>query len=256
MPGKPLQKRLLSCKVRRHQTSLFLPLPVSAVTAIPVAIEQTATKDEMRQSRRNAFSLLATLAVTHILKAQQIYVDGGLATLEKKKIPCRNTAIVPPGAGSLRQMNTHCTACQLCISACPNNVLRPSSALATLMQPEMSYERGYCRPECTECSQVCPAGAIRAISPADKAGLSIGTAVWIKENCIVNRDDIQCTNCQYHCPTGAINLVDRDPGYSDSLKLPVVDNEHCIGCGAYENLCPARPFSAIYVEGKVRHPSI
>ena len=27
----------------------------------------------------------------------------------------------------------------------------------------------------------------------------------------------------------------------------------CIGCGACENLCPARPFSAIYVEGNEVH---
>ena len=34
-----------------------------------------------------------------------------------------------------------------------------------------------------------------------------------------------------------------------------VDNRNlrCIGCGACENLCPSRPFSAIYVEGHERH---
>jgi len=31
--------------------------------------------------------------------------------------------------------------------------------------------------------------------------------------------------------------------------VPAVNEERCIGCGACENLCPARPFSAIYVEG-------
>ena len=30
----------------------------------------------------------------------------------------------------------------------------------------------------------------------------------------------------------------------------------CIGCGACENLCPARPFSAIYVEGHEVHRKI
>jgi Predicted ATPase, RNase L inhibitor (RLI) homolog len=123
------------------------------------------------------------------------------------------------------------------------------------MQPEMSYERGYCRPECTECSRVCPAGAIKPITAADKSAISIGMAVWIKDSCVVNRDGIQCYNCERHCPTGAITLVDRDSG-SDSLKIPVVDKELCIGCGACENLCPARPFSAIYIEGNVRHHSI
>ena len=31
------------------------------------------------------------------------------------------------------------------------------------------------------------------------------------------------------------------------------DPRLCIGCGACENLCPARPFSAIYVEGHTMH---
>ena len=38
-----------------------------------------------------------------------------------------------------------------------------------------------------------------------------------------------------------------------SLKIPVVNTERCIGCGACENLCPSRPFSAIYVEGHEMH---
>ncbi|MCD8081010.1 MAG: 4Fe-4S dicluster domain-containing protein [Bacteroides sp.] len=225
----------------------------SAHTSDNIQTTDHPVQEEVQKGRRNALTLLATVAVAHTLKAQQIHVDGGLAAIEKKKIPKRNHPIVPPGAVSVRNLTAHCTACQLCVSACPNGVLRPSSELSTLMQPEMSYERGYCRPECTECSQVCPAGAIIPITPADKAGLSIGTAVWIKENCIVNRDEVQCTNCEYHCPTGAITLVDRNPGYSDSLRTPVIDKELCIGCGACENLCPARPFSAIYVEGNTRH---
>ena len=35
-----------------------------------------------------------------------------------------------------------------------------------------------------------------------------------------------------------------------------IDAAACIGCGACENLCPARPFSAIYVEGHVRHRTV
>ena len=70
------------------------------------------------------------------------------------------------------------------MASCPNGVLRPSTDLSTLMQPESSYERGYCRPECTRCSEVCPAGAILKIDAAEKSSVQIGRAVWIKENCI------------------------------------------------------------------------
>jgi len=207
-------------------------------------------------SRRNVLSLLGTMAITTVVKAQQLHVDGGLAEIEDKKMPVRKMPIVPPGALSVQNMKKHCTACQLCVSACPNNVLRPSNKLAAFMQPEMSFERGYCRPECVECSQVCPSAAIEPVIDADKSAISIGNAVWIKDNCVVNRDEIQCNNCERHCPTGAITLVVRDTDYGNSLKIPAIDKELCIGCGACEYQCPARPFSAIYVEGNVRHHSI
>lgn len=183
-------------------------------------------------------------------------MDGGLATIEAKKIPERNTPITPPGSLSARNMANHCTACQLCVSVCPNQVLRPSTDLMKLMQPEMSYERGYCRPECVKCSEVCPAGAIRPISKEDKSSLQIGHAVWIKENCIPLTDGMECGNCERHCPTGAIQMVPSVATDSSSRKVPVINTEHCIGCGACENLCPARPFSAIYVEGHERHRTV
>jgi polyferredoxin len=218
-------------------------------------IENTSDNQE-GFSRRNMLSLIGMLAVAGTVKAQQLHVDGGLAAIEDKKIPDRKTPLVPAGAVGLQNVKRHCTACQLCVSACPNNVLRPSNKLATFMQPEMSYERGYCRPECTECSQVCPAGAIKPVTTAEKSAISIGLAVWIKDNCIVNTDGEQCHGCEQHCPTKAITLVAIDPNDKESLKIPAVDKELCIGCGACENLCPARPFSAIYVEGNVRHHSI
>ena len=55
----------------------------------------------------------------------------------------------------------------------------------SLMVPEMSYERGYCRPECTKFSEVCPTGAIRPITKEDKSSVQIGHAVWIAANCVV-----------------------------------------------------------------------
>jgi formate hydrogenlyase subunit 6/NADH:ubiquinone oxidoreductase subunit I len=124
------------------------------------------------------------------------------------------------------------------------------------MQPETSYERGYCRPECTKCSEVCPTGAIKPITKEEKTAIQIGHAVWVAENCIVNSDGQKCGNCARHCPTGAIQMVPKDPNDKKSLQIPVVKTERCIGCGACENLCPSRPFSAIYVEGHEVHREI
>lgn len=215
-----------------------------------------AVQEQGGESRRAFLAVGATLATTAALKAQEKTVDGGLAMIEEKKIPKRATPIAPPGALNLRNFAQHCTACQLCVSVCPNEVLRPSTSLLKMMQPEMSYERGYCRPECVKCSEVCPTGAIKPITVADKSAIQIGHAVWIKENCIPLRDGQSCNNCERHCPTKAIQMVPSDPSNPDSLKIPVVNEEKCIGCGACENLCPARPFSALYVEGHENHSTI
>ncbi len=213
-------------------------------------------KEQVNNARRGFLATTAVLATTSVLKAQEKKVDGGLAVIEDKKVPERATAITPPGSLGARNMSQHCTACQLCVSVCPNGVLRPSTDLMKLMQPEMSYERGYCRPECTKCAEVCPAGAIFPITSADKSAIQIGHAVWIKENCVVLTDDVDCGNCARHCPTGAIQMISSDPDVPDAPKIPVVNEERCIGCGACENLCPARPFSAIYVEGHLMHKTI
>ena len=214
---------------------------------------QTVTSGQIDTARRSFLSATAVLAATSVVKAQEKKVDGGLAVIEDKKIPVRATPIVPPGAWSARHFAQHCTACQLCVSACPNNVLRPSTELAKLMQPEMSYERGYCRPECTRCSDVCPAGAIHPITIEEKSSTRIGHAVWIRKNCIPLTDGVECGNCARHCPSGAILMVPSDSEDPNSVRIPVVNAERCIGCGACENLCPARPFSAIYVEGHTMH---
>ena len=220
----------------------------------PAGGQQSAAEPAATDEGRRKFLTIASLfAVGTWVRAQEKTVDGGLAVIEEKKVPERKTRLTPAGSRSARNFASHCTACQLCVSACPNGVLRPSASLEHLMQPEMSYESGYCRPECVRCSEVCPAGAIRPLTVAEKSSVQIGHAVYVPENCVVNTDGVMCGNCARHCPSGAIQMVPSVPDAPDSPRLPVVNVERCIGCGACENLCPARPFSAIYVEGHENH---
>lgn len=226
----------------------------------PVEATEKSYVETTRETkgRRNFLSILALLGVSSlraqiIPKATDIKMDGGLADIIDKKAPVRNTPLTPPGSLSHLNFNRHCTACQLCITACPNQVLRPSVALETFMQPEMSYERGYCRPECVRCSEVCPAGAIQPLTGADKSATQIGHAVWVKDLCIPLVDEKECGNCARHCPVEAITMIPSDAADPESVKIPAVDTERCIGCGACEHLCPSRPLSAIYVEGHERH---
>ena len=228
------------------------------------SVKESLTKDTTDVSRRRALSATALVAMSSVLHAQQKkledYVemkkDGGFAPIKERKEPNRLAPLVPPGALSIGNLAQHCTGCQLCVSVCENHVLRPSTDLMKLMQPKMAFDRGYCRPECVKCSEVCPTGAIKPITREDKSAIQIGHAVWVKDLCIVNTDGMSCGNCERHCPTKSIQMVAKDPADPKSLKIPVINTETCIGCGACEHLCPSRPQSAIYVEGHEMHRSI
>jgi ferredoxin len=224
-------------------------------------------------TRRKFFAFTALFGLTGLAaKAQQqLQGDGGLADIIDRQPPARPVNITPPGSLSARNMARHCTGCQLCVTVCPNHVLRPSGGLFTLMQPVMSYENGYCRPECVKCSEVCPTKAICPLTVADKSAVKIGTAQWVKERCVVIADRQPCDNCARHCPVQAITMIDNpDEPQTEQQNgggfrwgpppkkrlIPMIDTEKCIGCGACENLCPSRPLSAVWVEGITMHRTV
>ncbi len=241
-------------------------------TANKTVHAQSANPEDM--NRRSFLSIVGTATVAAAVQAQEKTTDGGLAVIEDKQIPDRKTPLTPAGSLSARNLQQHCTACQLCISNCPNGVLRSSTSLEHFMQPVMEYEKGYCRPECTRCADVCPAGAIRPITKEEKTSIQIGHAVWIQQNCVPAEEGIPCGNCARHCPSGAIQMVPLDKELKQNeqgqwvdeygtvlrqdriIMVPAVNTEKCIGCGACEYVCPARPFSAIYVEGHEVHREI
>ena len=217
--------------------------------AQPVGVEKEQGVDS---SRRKFVVTTAAVGGAMLLQAQETKVDGGLAVLEDKQLPVRQVPLKPFGAVSLKHFSNHCTACQLCVSACPEQVLRPSKDLTTLMQPEMQFDRGFCRPDCTRCSEVCPTSAIKKIDTAQKSAISIGHAVAVHQNCLLAQGET-CNACSRHCPAAAISIV-SDPSTGHSRIA--VNESRCIGCGACEHYCPVRPFSAIYVEGRQAHTEI
>ena len=224
--------------------------------AIKYTIRKSNSKPAPADASRRNFLVGAGLLAASAAKAQEMKLDGGYATIIDKEKPFKNRALTPPGSLSARNMTAHCTGCQLCVAVCPTQVLRPSVDLTTFMQPEMSYEKGYCRPECNKCSQVCPTGAINPITVEEKSSIQVGHAEWNRKNCIVLTDDVDCGNCERHCPTGAITMILSDYRDLKSRKIPSINKHLCIGCGACENLCPSRPFSAIYVKGYKNHRTI
>ncbi len=224
--------------------------------------EAAASKDTADDgSGRRAFLIGGAMAVGGSLvsgipgkvSAQEKKRDGGFAEIIPKEVPEREVPVTPFGSKSVKMFYQHCTACQLCVSVCPNDVLRPSTDLQRFMQPEMSFEKGYCRPECVKCSEVCPVGGILKITPEEKTQWKVGTASVDYDLCIANKDGVSCGNCSRHCPANAIQMVAKDPEDKKSPRIPSVVEERCIGCGACENLCPSRPISAIKVNGYEVH---
>jgi len=209
---------------------------------------------------RRAFLLGTTIVAGSLaMKAADKATDGGLAPLKSKKSVDGAAPSVPAGAISVAHLRSHCTSCQLCISACPNEVLKPSTGFSDFMQPIMVFTEGFCRPECTACSDVCPAGAIKPIDADLKSTIKTGTAVVNPEICISAAFGQTCGNCARHCPADAINMIETENGN----KRPAVDESRCIGCGSCEYHCPSgtagqisAETAAIHVEGLKVHTNV
>ena len=189
-------------------------------------------------TRREALKGVAVLAATEALDKT---TDGGYAPVSLPGVPERPAAVLPPGAVDRKVFNVKCVACGLCITNCKGNCLSASTNLKRFGQPEMDFRRGYCLLGCNySCGHVCPTGALNWIPRLARKNVHMGHAIWKKDLCIRTTDGVECTACSRKCPVGAIHIVEG---------FPVVDKAVCIGCGACEHVCPARPMPAIFVKG-------
>jgi len=189
-------------------------------------------------TRRETLQGVAVLAVTEIAEKT---TDGGFAAVSKpmRAVDFNPTRPVPPGARSREKFERLCVGCGLCISKCPGECLKPSTSLLSFGRPVMDFSQGYCRVNCTICGHVCPTGAITELLKCDRPHIHVGRAKWKRDLCVRTTKGDACTACLRKCPAHAISLIEG---------FPVVDDRLCIGCGACEHVCPARP-SAIVVEG-------
>lgn len=189
-------------------------------------------------TRREALKGVAVLAVAETVEKT---TDGGYAAVSLPGVPARPAPVLPPGAVDRSEFNLKCVACGLCIANCKGNCLSTSTNLKRFGQPEMDFRRGHCLLGCNySCGHVCPTGAINWIPRLERKNVHMGHAIWKKDLCIRTTDGVQCTACSRKCPVGAIHIVEG---------FPVVDKTVCIGCGACEHVCPARPMPAIFVKG-------
>ncbi len=211
-------------------------------------------KQEKTDEGRRKFvagSILMLMGITPVASGQE---KKGVPVPKKEstvKEP-RTFPVCPPGAGSFEEFTEKCTACSLCISACPNNVLQPAVkqyGITGFMQPVMDYHRSFCTFNCTLCTEVCPTNALKPLLLEAKKLTQIGKVIFIKDNCIVKTEKTACGACSEACPTKAVYMVP----YEDNLLIPETNQDICIGCGHCEFACPVTPFKAIFVDGNPVH---
>lgn len=223
------------------------------------AVKSQSSTPAADGSRRAFLVGTAIVAGATAVKAAEKVTDGGFAPVSLKKRHGDAAPAVPAGAASLAHLRSHCTACQLCISECPNGVLRPGTSLDGFMQPVMVFTEGFCSVSCNRCGTVCPTGAIKPVTLEEKTAIKIGTAHVDFDTCISAADGKPCGNCARHCPAGAITMEEGPDGH----KRPIVNAQVCIGCGECEYHCPVgravtdrSDRAAIYVEGLETHQQI
>lgn len=198
---------------------------------------QTSQTSPSGVTRRETLQGIAMLAA---VETADKLTDGGYAPISLHDSPVRTKTILPPGAGKRGDFSRKCVGCELCVKNCPGECLKPSMKLKTFGQPEMDFALGHCIPGCTKCGEVCPARALEKLDEETKINTHMGFAAWHQERCIRTTEGVPCTACLKKCPVGAIHEVEG---------VLVVDKDKCIGCGACEHVCAARPVPAIVVEG-------
>jgi ferredoxin len=202
------------------------------------------------EPRRAFFGAVLATASTMLYPRNNDRIEQGVKVVTYDE--SRSMPVTPPGARNQNRFSNLCTACHLCVSVCPPQVLSPSLfeyGLAGIMQPKMNYNAAYCNYECVLCTEVCPSGALLPLDVAAKKEVQLGKAGFIKDDCIVITKKKDCGACSEHCPTKAVKMVP----YEGKLMLPELNNDICVGCGACEHACPTTPRKAIYVVANTVH---
>ncbi len=177
-------------------------------------------------------------------------LSGGLASsfllfnspLKRKR---NDTLIRPPGAIPEEEFLNSCVRCSECMKVCITNTLQPSlleGGLEGLWTPRLDLRFAACEQTCNLCGKVCPTQAIRDLDLEEKKHAKIGTAMILKEKCLVWEQDKVCLICDEQCPYNAI-VFETVEGF----RRPFVIERKCNGCGFCELKCPVEGGSAIVV---------
>lgn len=203
-------KCLKSC----HQNSLYYGLPPTK-------------KVSFQPNRRKLLLGGATLAVLALA-----FKDG----LELTKITAAKIkkAILPAGAENVQKFSNHCLNCNLCVQNCPMKILKKADKNCPTVHIE--YDGGFCDYNCRKCSEICPSGALKRLTLAEKQKTQIALAQTDKDICI------SCGFCVHACPRQAVSLKRGE--------FPKFNADICIGCGKCKSICPVKAISLHPIENQ------
>jgi ferredoxin len=224
--------------------------PEKALSYGIVTLRKKENKIDNERRKVIAGSVLLLLGLSNSSSGQTVTVPKptkASSVKENRKYP-----VCPPGSAGIDNFTKKCTACSLCITVCPNNVLIPSVkeyGICGIMQPRLDYHKSFCTYECIKCLDICPTGALLPLALEAKKLTQIGKAVFIKDNCIVKTERTACGACSESCPTKAVHMIP----FEGKLVIPETRDEICIGCGHCEFACPTTPYKAIFVDGNPEH---
>ena len=190
----------------------------------------------------------AAAAVGAVAGAGASLIAGGRAeaTPEGQADPVR-----PPGSVPERDFLRLCVRCGECIKACPYNVLQPMGferGIDGLWTPQVVADGSGCEPTCTNCGQVCPTGAIRALPLAEKRAARIGLAVVDEAACLPHAGREACEMCADECTAAGLHAIEfirvgvevdeqGMPVPDTGFRAPVVVADKCNGCGLCQSRC-------------------
>ncbi len=204
-----------------------------------------APVQEFDLSRRQFLQSIAVGAAGIVL----LHLDLRLRT--------RNSRLIrPPGVKDEQAFLSNCLRCSECMKVCPTNGLQPlqgEAGLEGLWTPGLMPRVGHCDYGCNACGQVCPSGAIPALTLEQKRQAIIGTAIVNRNRCLPWASATPCIVCEEMCPTPEksirleeVSLI-NPAGETVRLQRPSVLRELCIGCGICENHCPLEGDAAIQI---------
>lgn len=166
-------------------------------------------------------------------------------------LPGADPLIRPPGSVPEAQFLRMCTRCGECLKICPTNVLQPAGfeqGLEGLWTPQAATDWSGCDPNCNNCGQVCPTGAIRALPLDEKRAVRMGLSVVDEKTCLPHAGREDCDLCQHICKTAGheaiefirvgVEMDENGMPSPDSGRLaPMVLAEKCVGCGLCQSRC-------------------